>query len=104
MPKVEDIAREGDLFDYCLLWQYGQFNSGYGQVWYKGSPHRLHRAIWEEIYGPIPENMTIDHLCKNKLCYNHTHLDICTTQENTARISDPEYMAIAWDLSNRKGL
>lgn len=34
---------------------------------------------------PVPEGLEIDHLCFNKLCYEPTHLEAVTHQENLQR-------------------
>lgn len=38
--------------------------------------------------GPIPEGMTVDHICFNPLCCNPAHLQLLTRSENSAR-KDP---------------
>ncbi len=59
----------------CLITT-GQLNSGgYG-------PHR-HR--WEREFGPIPEGMDLDHLCRNRWCVNTGHLELVTRKENLRR-------------------
>jgi hypothetical protein len=35
--------------------------------------------------GPIPEGLTIDHLCTNKACVNPEHLEPVTRGENVRR-------------------
>jgi HNH endonuclease len=48
--------------------------------------HRLpHRVMWELMRGPIPEGLTVDHLCANALCMNPGHMELVTPGENTRR-------------------
>jgi len=54
---------------------------GYGR-YLKQSAHRL---WYERRYGPIPEGMEIDHLCRNTSCVNPDHLEAVTPVENKRR-------------------
>jgi hypothetical protein len=44
-----------------------------------------HRVAYEALVGPIPDGMTIDHLCRNKRCLNPAHMELVTRGENTRR-------------------
>lgn len=46
---------------------------------------RAHRAVWQELVGPIPDGLVIDHLCEVRTCINPLHLRVCTQGENNAR-------------------
>lgn len=59
--------------------------SGYGRVQWNGVERRPHRVFYEMFYGPIPEGLTIDHLCRNHMCVNPTHLEAVTSRVNTLR-------------------
>lgn len=37
-----------------------------------------HRVAWEEVFGPIPEGLTIHHLCGVKTCINVDHMVLLT--------------------------
>jgi hypothetical protein len=41
-----------------------------------------HRVAWEAEHGPIPEGLTIDHLCRNRRCVNVAHLRLLSNVEN----------------------
>ena len=46
---------------------------------------QAHRAAWMLLRGPIPEGLSIDHLCKNTNCVNPEHMEPVTLAENTRR-------------------
>lgn len=72
--------------------------NGYAQIYNKGKQVAHHRLIWEQLNGPIPEGMHIDHICHNvavahemcagqrncihRCCINPTHLRMLTPSEN----------------------
>lgn len=45
-------------------------------------PRLLHRVIWEQANGPIPEGMRLDHICRNRECTELTHLRLASAAEN----------------------
>ena len=44
-----------------------------------------HRYAYEELVGPIPEGLQLDHLCRNRSCVNPDHLEPVTCRENLRR-------------------
>lgn len=45
----------------------------------------VHRVTYEMAHGPIPEGLTIDHLCRNRACCLPEHLEPVTQAENNRR-------------------
>jgi len=71
--------------DDCLLWR-STVRKGYGRFTVRtGRAVTAHRYAYEMAFGPIPDGMTIDHLCNNTLCVNPGHLEPVTLLENIAR-------------------
>lgn len=70
----------------CWLWM-GTIDhtTGYGRFWYDNKNGMPHRASYEIYKGEIPDGLTIDHLCSNRICVNPDHLDPCPSGENTLR-------------------
>jgi hypothetical protein len=60
----------------------------YGRVVYKGRKWLAHRAFYDLLVGPIPEGLTLDHLCRNTPCVNPEHLEPVTQRENNLRADD----------------
>jgi hypothetical protein len=71
--------------DSCWNWTGGIINRGYGLFWDGDKFQLAHRFSYELVHGKIPENMTIDHLCRNHLCVNPLHLEVVTMQVNQLR-------------------
>ena len=73
--------------DECWLWQGALTERGYGviQLGRGRGTAKAHRVVYEALVGPIPEGMTLDHLCFNPACVNPAHLDPCSREENTRR-------------------
>ena len=72
----------------CWEWNLSIGTHGYGQIgWYfsgKSAGTTAHRVAWVAVNGPIPEGMTIDHLCRNRKCVNPNHLQLLTNEENAS--------------------
>lgn len=59
--------------------------AGYGYIFRDGTKKPLHRVAWEELRGPIPDGMELDHLCRNRACCNPDHLEPVSHAENVRR-------------------
>jgi hypothetical protein len=71
----------------CWFWSGYLDKDGYG-IYGTGSKYgttRAHRIAYTFLVGPIPEGLTLDHLCRNRSCCNPAHLEPVTTQVNTHR-------------------
>lgn len=71
----------------CWLWLRGKHSSGYGQIYIRSirrsiGAHRWSYMIWK---GPIPQELQLDHLCRNRSCINPKHLEAVTLKENVLR-------------------
>jgi len=69
----------------CWEWRGAVSSSGYGSAWADQRAQSAHRVTYELLMGPIPEGLQIDHLCRNKICCNPSHLEPVTCRENNLR-------------------
>lgn len=71
---------------FCWLWSGRLEQKGYARFRDERSKKVfIHRWAYELMVGPIPEGLTIDHLCRNTNCANPEHLEPVTDIENIAR-------------------
>jgi hypothetical protein len=68
----------------CRNWS-GRLNDGYGQFHVDKDVVLAHRWIYEQLIGPIPDGMQIDHLCGNPRCVNVEHLVAVTRADHDER-------------------
>lgn len=110
VPHYRQLRRRGDLpkvqqrglsigerfwskvsyhWDGCWIWtgalskregrSYGRFMLERGRV------EGAHRLSYEWFYGPISDDVEVDHLCFTTHCVNPAHLDAVTPRENVRR-------------------
>jgi hypothetical protein len=77
----------------CWGWQGARHLDGYGHLNLYTStgvrPIGTHRIAWELLVGPVPDKLVFDHLCRNPICVNPSHLEPVTVRENILRGSNP---------------
>lgn len=64
----------------CWIWTGSINRGGYGSVGIRADGKWIgsflpHRVAYELAIGPIPEGMTLDHLCREKRCVRPDHLE-----------------------------
>ena len=67
----------------CIEWTGSTDGHGYGQRRISGKLYAVHRLVWAEANGPIPDGVVIRHKCDNPPCYNLDHLEPGTKKDNT---------------------
>jgi hypothetical protein len=58
---------------------YGRFQVGVGKC------VQAHRWSYEQLIGPIPQGLVLDHLCRTPACVNPAHLEPVTSSTNVKR-------------------
>lgn len=74
----------------CWVWTGSLDAYGYGQIGSERTAERpkptmlkVHRVAYEQMVGPIPEGMVVDHACNNRSCVNPEHLRVTNWQGNS---------------------
>lgn len=73
----------------CWIWMAAVNSKGYGTTsrppvpGQKGRSPRVyaHRLAWEVVNGPIPDGLSIDHICHERRCINPAHLRLADAAE-----------------------
>jgi len=73
----------------CWLWCGAVQSGGYGSFWLDGKMQLAHRVAYGWIIAPVPDILTVDHLCKRRTCVNPAHMEIVTLKENVLRSGSP---------------
>ena len=76
------MSRSDPLDTSCILWTKSVGSHGYGQTWDGETVVLAHRYEWEKLHGPIPDGMTIDHICRVRRCINVEHLRLLSNVDN----------------------
>jgi hypothetical protein len=82
----------------CWVWMATIANTGYGRIGErvtvdKWKTEYAHRVSWTLYRGPIPDGLTLDHLCRNRRCVNPDHLEPVSLAENIRRGNSPGALA-----------
>lgn len=96
--KADRLAKFWSLIDRrgsneCWPWLGSANDVGYGVFSIAGLAWKPHRIAYTLLVGPIPGELTIDHVrergCTTKLCCNPAHMEPVTQSVNKKRSANP---------------
>jgi hypothetical protein len=81
------LVEDSGYISPCFIWKgrKGGRHNKYAMVRLRGQEVYVHRAMYEQEVGPIPDGMQIDHLCRVPRCIRPEHLEPVTHTENQRR-------------------
>src|ERR1035441_2753825 len=82
----------------CWIWDGYIAPNGYSH-W---GPRLAHKRIWEDLNGPVPDGLQLDHLCRTTYCVCPGHLEPVTNAVNSRRSSTTKF--IQEDVDNIRQL
>mgnify|MGYP003545069282 CR=1 FL=1 len=84
-PQQRFESKYAEVESGCWQWTAADDGHGYGAFYYEGRMVKAHRFSYEFHVGPIPDGLSLDHLCRNRRCVNPQHLEPVTRGENVLR-------------------
>lgn len=85
----EKVNKHGPLWEgtRCWIWIASLTLAGYGQFKTRDrvSMHVAHKWAYQQLVGPVPNGLELDHLCRRRACVRPTHIEAVTHLENVRR-------------------
>lgn len=72
----------------CWEWGKPAWSTGYGYITVGRRLVGAHKFVFEALVGTVPEDMELDHTCRNRNCVNPEHLETVTHRQNIVRGMD----------------
>ena len=85
LTRLPDALRQRILVDSLGCWRWTSHRDRNGYAIFGKKRKFAHRLAYEAAVGPIPEGLTIDHLCRVRDCLNPAHMEPVTRGENVLR-------------------
>lgn len=86
---LKRLLKHRKIKNGCWQWT-GYLNpGGYANFRIGKKMFKVHRVSYEYFVGQIKERLTLDHLCRNRGCFNPAHLEPVSLAENILRGESP---------------
>lgn len=88
LSNPSDFVRFWTKVEFGECWRWTgrpSNNGGYAYFSLNGTLFVAHRVAYTSLVGMIPKGLQLDHLCRNRICVNPTHLEPVTHRENIMR-------------------
>src|SRR3990167_464885 len=85
VEKTGFTCRERPDLGDCWIYTGGTKIRGYGMFAIGNKSVSAHRWAYTQLVGPIPEGLTLDHLCYTRNCVRPSHLEAVSNGENVIR-------------------
>lgn len=87
---LQRLLARREIVGDCWVFR-GSLMNGYGQVRYRGRGMGAHRVAYILLVGPERDGMELDHLCRNRACFNPEHLELVPHKVNMRRAGPHNY-------------
>lgn len=92
--ELIDRAARRSFEDPNGCWVFtGALSQGYGRVGHKRQTWLLHRLAYAAMVEDVGPDLTLDHLCRNRACWNPDHLEPVPIGVNVSRALSPNRAA-----------
>jgi hypothetical protein len=85
MTALERLMSRRSVVSECWVYTGALTRNGYGSIRVDGVTLYAHRLSYIHHVGRIPIGTEIDHLCRNRACFNPAHLEAVSRHENLHR-------------------
>jgi hypothetical protein len=87
--RLPDFWDRVEKTEGCWLWRGSSSDGHYGNFQRDGRLYLAHRYAYEDVVGPIPPGLELDHLCRTPACVRPDHLEPVTPKVNQHRGMSP---------------
>ena len=102
-PSFEDwLTRKTRVDGACRRWTGAHSTLGYAIYERNGRQELVHRLVWEQRFGPIPDGAVIAHSCHSRDCLEPAHLYLTDPSRRAADTTSAARMHPGEDHWNHK--